>query len=74
MPSDFASKYFANRGAIYGVVGDRDKNQGTSINKNSEKYENLFFVGGSVNPGSSIPMVVAGARLVSEKLDSKHQN
>jgi len=74
MPSDFASKYFANRGAIYGVVGDRDKNQGTSINKNSEKYENLFFVGGSVNPGSSIPMVITGARLVSEKLDSKHQN
>ncbi len=73
-PSDIASKYLANRGAIYGVVGDRDKNQGTSISKKSNKYNNLYFVGGSVNPGSSIPMVITGARLVSEQLDLKHQN
>ncbi|MFW5873366.1 MAG: phytoene desaturase family protein [Bacillota bacterium] len=69
-PSDIASKYLANRGAIYGVVGDKDKNQGTSIPKVSEKYENLYFVGGSVNPGSSIPMVVTGARLVCDRINS----
>lgn len=69
-PSDIANKYMANRGAIYGVVGDKDKNQGTSISKASEKYKNLYFVGGSVNPGSSIPMVVTGARLVCNKLYS----
>ena len=69
-PSDIASKYLANRGAIYGVVGDKDKNQGTSMSKVSDKYKNLYFVGGSVNPGSSIPMVVTGARLVCDKLNS----
>jgi len=74
VPSDIASKYFANRGAIYGVVGDRDKNQGTSISKVSGKYKNLYFVGGSVNPGSSIPMVVSGARLVCEQLDLDHHD
>lgn len=72
LPSDIASKYFANRGAIYGVVGDKDKNQGTSISKASEKYKNLYFVGGSVNPGSSIPMIVTGARLVCEQLNLEH--
>lgn len=69
-PSDIASKYLANRGAIYGVVGDKDKNQGTSISKVSNRYKNLYFVGGSVNPGSSIPMVVTGARLTCNKLNS----
>jgi diapolycopene oxygenase len=57
-PLDIAERYRSNRGSIYGVVVDRFKNLGFKAPKQSERYENLFFVGGSVNPGGGMPMVV----------------
>lgn len=57
-PFDIEKKYYSNRGSIYGVVSDRKKNFAFKAPKRSEKYRNLFFVGGSVNPGGGMPMVV----------------
>ncbi len=57
-PHDIERMYYSNRGAIYGVVVDRWKNLGFKAPKHSAKYDNLFFVGGSVNPGGGMPMVV----------------
>ncbi len=56
-PLDIAERYRSNKGSIYGVVVDRFKNLGFKAPKQSERYENLFFVGGSVNPGGGMPMV-----------------
>lgn len=57
-PEDIESKYYSNRGSIYGVVADRWKNFGFKAPKVSPRYPNLFFVGGSVNPGGGMPMVL----------------
>lgn len=57
-PLDIRDMYYSNQGAIYGVVCNRFKNFGFKAPKHSSKYSNLFFVGGSVNPGSGMPMVV----------------
>lgn len=57
-PFDIEREYRSNRGSIYGVVSDRFKNLAFKAPKQSERYENLFFVGGSVNPGGGMPMVV----------------
>ena len=57
-PEDIQRMYRSNRGSIYGVVCDRFKNLGFKIPKQSARYPNLFFVGGSVNPGGGMPMVV----------------
>jgi diapolycopene oxygenase len=57
-PLDIQKNYYSNRGAIYGVVADRAKNFALKIPKASPDYSNLFFVGGSVNPGSGMPMAV----------------
>lgn len=57
-PLDIQEMYYSNQGAIYGVVCDRFKNFGFKAPKQSSKYPNLFFVGGSVNPGGGMPMVV----------------
>lgn len=63
-PDDIERAYFSNKGAIYGVVTDRRKNLGFKAPKQSEKYENLYFVGGSVNPGGGMPMVtMSGMRV-----------
>lgn len=56
-PYDIESKYLSNRGSIYGVVCDRFKNFSFKAPKRSGTYNNLFFVGGSVNPGGGMPMV-----------------
>ncbi len=57
-PKNIEELYYSNRGAIYGVVSDRDKNLGFKGAKKSRYYDDLFFVGGSVNPGPGMPMAV----------------
>jgi diapolycopene oxygenase len=57
-PLDIEREYRSNMGSIYGVVTDRFKNFAFKAPKQSTKYSNLFFVGGSVNPGGGMPMVV----------------
>jgi diapolycopene oxygenase len=56
-PFDIEARYGSNRGAIYGVVCDRRRNFAFKAAKRSDEYPNLFFVGGSVNPGAGMPMV-----------------
>jgi len=69
-PLDIEKKYYSNKGAIYGVVSDRRRNFAFKAPKQSREYENLFFVGGSVNPGGGMPMVTLSgqhvARMVAE--------
>jgi diapolycopene oxygenase len=67
-PLDIHEQYRSNRGSIYGVVNDRWKNFGFKAPKQSRRYENLFFVGGSVNPGGGMPMVVLCGQNVAKKI------
>ncbi len=67
-PLDIREQYYSNRGAIYGVVCDRFKNLAFKAPKQSTKYPNLFFVGGSVNPGGGMPMVVLCGQNVARKI------
>lgn len=72
-PLDIAARYASNRGAIYGVVCDRRRNFAFKAPKKSSQFHNLFFVGGSVNPGGGMPMVsLSGqhvARMIAEQAD-----
>jgi diapolycopene oxygenase len=70
-PDDIQRMYYSNRGAIYGVVSDRKRNYALKAPKQSSRYENLFFVGGSVNPGGGTPMVVLSGQKVSELIGRK---
>jgi diapolycopene oxygenase len=67
-PLDIQQQYYSNKGAIYGVVTDRFKNLAFKAPKQSTKYPNLFFVGGSVNPGGGMPMVVLCGQNVAKKV------
>jgi diapolycopene oxygenase len=72
-PYDIQSRYYSNRGAIYGVVSDRSKNFALKAPKTSAHYDNLFFVGGSVNPGGGMPMVVLSGQNAAKLLDARAQ-
>ena len=76
-PFDIEERYASNRGSIYGVVSDRKKNFAFKAPKQSAAYGNLFFVGGSVNPGGGMPMVtLCGqhvARMIVEHSQGKNK-
>ena len=61
--------YRSNRGAIYGVVADKKENKGFKFPKESQYFENLYFVGGSVNPGGGMPMV--SGQQVADKINAR---
>jgi len=67
-PLDIRQQYYSNKGAIYGVVSDRFKNLAFKAPKQSTRYPNLFFVGGSVNPGGGMPMVILCGQNVAKKV------
>ncbi len=70
-PFDIEARYGSNRGSIYGVVSDRRRNFAFKAPKRSSEFRNLFFVGGSVNPGGGMPMVTLSgqhvARMITEQ-------
>jgi len=67
-PYDIQEQYYSNRGSIYGVVSDWPRNYGFKAPKRSRRYRNLFFVGGSVNPGGGMPMVVLCGQKVCDEI------
>ena len=64
-PFDIQERYLSNRGSIYGVVSDMKKNFAFKAPKRDDHFDNLFFVGGSVNPGGGMPMVTLCGRHVA---------
>ena len=72
-PQDIQNNYYSNRGAIYGVIADRKKNKGFKAPKKSSEYNNLYFVGGSVNPGGGMPMVTLSGQQVRDMILEDHK-
>lgn len=70
-PADIEAQYASHRGAIYGTVSDRKQNHGFKHPKHSEKYDNLYFVGGTVNPGAGMPMVTLSGQQVSRMITQR---
>ncbi|KAF2679432.1 phytoene dehydrogenase [Lentithecium fluviatile CBS 122367] len=67
-PSTWKSAFNLDRGAILGlshsffnVLSFRPKTKHPSI-------DNLYFVGASTHPGTGVPIVLAGAKIVSEQI------
>jgi diapolycopene oxygenase len=67
-PYDIREQYNSNRGSIYGVAADRFKNLAFKARQQSDEFPNLFFAGGSTNPGGGMPMVVLGGQNVCKKI------
>ncbi|GAK01891.1 phytoene desaturase, neurosporene or lycopene producing [Geomicrobium sp. JCM 19037] len=72
-PEDIERNYYSHRGSIYGTVSNKKINQGFKHPKQSSKYRNLYFVGGTVNPGSGMPMVTLSGQQVSERIVQAEQ-
>ena len=71
-PVDLERMYRSNKGSIYGVVSDWKLNHGFKAPKTSSKYKNLYFCGGSINPGGGMPMVVLSGQKVADRIIAQH--
>ena len=67
-PFDIEERYASNCGAIYGVVCDRRKNFAFKAPKRSREFRNVYFAGGSVNPGGGMPMVSLSGQHVARMI------
>ena len=70
-PHDIERTYSSDRGAIYGTVSNKKMNKGFKHPKQSKRYQNLYFVGGTVNPGGGMPMVTLSGQQVADKLSTR---
>lgn len=70
-PFDIEERYASNLGSIYGVVCDRRRNFAFKAPRKSSQYRNLYFVGGSVNPGGGMPMVVLSGQHVARRIQQQ---
>ena len=70
-PDDLQRMYFSNRGSIYGVVNHWRKNFSLKAPQRSEIYSNLYFVGGSTNPGGGTCMVVLSGQNAAHQLSQE---
>ena len=77
-PNDIQNLYGSHRGSIYGVACDRWLNQSLKAPKKNPKIEGMYHVGGSINPGSGMPMVVLGgyqtAKIIAKKFKKQKKN
>jgi len=71
-PEDIRENYLSNGGSIYGVATDMVRNFGFKAPKVSPRYPNLYFVGGSVNPGGGMPMVIMSGLRAADAISNSN--
>jgi diapolycopene oxygenase len=65
-PHDIDSNYLVHRGAIYGLASHGRLSGGFKKPNRSSDFENLYFSGGSVNPGPGVPMVLMSGQVAAD--------
>lgn len=70
-PHDIQNMYRSDHGAIYGTLSDRKKNKGFKHPKKAKHISNLFFTGGTVNPGGGMPMVTLSGQQVGAMINDE---
>ena len=76
-PDRWRSEFNLTRGGTFGSLAHNLLQMGfLRPGNHHKKYKNLYFAGGSTQPGSGMPLSLLSAKLVSERIlrDNKHSN
>ena len=71
-PIDWEKAFNLYKGSGLGLAHDLNQIGGFRPKNHDEKYDNVFYVGASTIPGTGLPMVVIGSRLVTERIEKKY--
>ena len=67
-PSDFETKYRANKGSIYGISSNGIFSAFLRVPNKAKDVENLYFAGGATHPGGGIPLVLLSGKMTAEMI------
>jgi phytoene desaturase len=67
-PADFASRYLAHRGSLYGFASHGPWAAFQRPGLQPAGRRNFYFVGGSTRPGGGLPLVCLSAQMVAAKI------
>jgi phytoene desaturase len=68
-PDIFRANFNLTRGAVFGSLGHEINQMAYFRPRNQHRrYRNLYFVGGSTQPGSGIPLVLISSKLVTGQI------
>ncbi|HVG39075.1 MAG TPA: FAD-dependent oxidoreductase, partial [Pyrinomonadaceae bacterium] len=65
-PLDFAGRYGAYRGALYGLSSNSRMSAFLRPPNQARDIKNLFFAGGATHPGGGIPLVLLSGKMAAE--------
>lgn len=71
-PKDWQQAFNLYKGSGLGLAHDLNQIGGFRPKNFDEKFSNVFYVGASTTPGTGLPMVVIGSRLVTERIQKKY--
>ncbi len=69
-PNDWANELNLDRGAAFGLSHDLLQSVCFRPSNKSREQKGVYFVGASTNPGNGLPMVLIGAELVEQRLQT----
>lgn len=70
-PADWQRDYNLARGAAFGLAHGLFQVGWFRPDNRSRRLPNLYFVGASTRPGTGVPLVMIGARLVAERIQQE---
>jgi len=73
LPHEFESRYFSNRGSIYGTSSNGLFSAFLRPRNAHQRIQNLYFTGGSTHPGGGIPLVLLSSFHTIELLKRRKQ-
>lgn len=65
-PPDIARLYRSDRGSIYGIETRRGLTSAFKPGNRCPLFPNLYYCGGSSNPGAGVPMVLMSGQIAAE--------
>ena len=72
-PLDWQNQFNLYRGSGLGLSHGLNQIGGLRPSNKDEEFAHLYYVGASTVPGTGLPMVVIGSRLVIERITSDHE-
>ncbi len=71
-PIDWMEKFNLYKGSGLGLAHGLNQVAALRPKNKDEEFKNLYYVGASTTPGTGLPIVVIGSKLVTERIENDH--
>jgi phytoene desaturase len=71
-PNEWEKMFNLYRGSGLGLAHGLNQIGAFRPSNKDEKLNNLYYVGASTTPGTGLPIVVIGSKLITERIENEH--